>query len=94
MAKHRVKKPVEHSKVITTGVLILSAIVVIFTLVMVWRTYDMSPLSILIPSIEAAFCLTAKHYYAKAALENQIKLRQQYGDDAKEAIEQSQAADG
>lgn len=86
MAKHkkRTKKKIEHSKVITTGVLSLSIIVVIFTLVMIWRTYDLSPLTVLIPSVEAAFCLTAKHYYAKATEENKIKLRQKYGDLARE----------
>lgn len=78
------KRKVEHSKVITTGVLCLSAIVVLFTLFIVYKTFDTSPLTVLIPSIEAAFCITAKHYYAKAAIENQIKLRQIYGDLARE----------
>lgn len=81
------KRHVEHSKIITTGVLILSMLVVLFTIFMIWRTEDMSPLAYLIPSVEAAFCITAKHYYAKAALENQIKLRQIYGDDAAAAID-------
>lgn len=74
------KRKIEHSKIITSGVLVLSAIVVLFTLVMIWRTEDTSVLSILIPSVETAFCLTAKHYYAKAAAENQIKLSLKYGD--------------
>ena len=71
MAKHkkRTKKKIEHSKVITTGVLSLSVIVVIFTLVMIWRTYDLAPLTVLIPSVEAAFCLTAKHYYAEVEID-------------------------
>lgn len=81
------KKHVEHSKIITTGVLILSAIVVVFTIFMIWRTEDLSPLAYLIPSIEIAFGLTAKHYYAKAALENQIKLRKKYGKDAADAVD-------
>lgn len=81
------KKRVEHSKIITTGVLTLSVLVVLFTLYMIWRTNDISPLAYLIPSVEAAFCITAKHYYAKASLENQIKLKQKYGDDATAAID-------
>ncbi len=81
------KKHVEHSKIITTGVLILSMLVVLFTVFMVWHTEDLSPLAYLIPSVEAAFCITAKHYYAKAALENQIKLRQKYGEDAAAAVD-------
>lgn len=81
MAKHKKNAKVfEHSKIITTGVLCLSVVVVLFTLFMVWRTYDLTPLTVLIPSVEAAFCITAKHYYAKAALENQIKLKKIYGD--------------
>ncbi len=80
-------KKIEHSKIITTGVLILSVLVVLFTLFMIWKTEDMSPLAYLIPSVEAAFCITAKHYYAKAGLENQIKLRQKYGDTAAAAVD-------
>lgn len=83
------RKKIEHSKVITTGVLALSILVVLFTLYMIWRTEDLSPLVYLIPSVEAAFCLTAKHYYAKAAIENKIKLKQIYGEDAADILKTS-----
>lgn len=82
-------KKMEHSKIITTGVLSLSAIVVLFTLIMVWKTNDTSVLTVLIPSIEVAFCLTAKHYYLKAGMENRIKLMQTYGEDAKDIAKES-----
>lgn len=87
MTRKKYSGKIEHSKIITTGVLILSALVVLFTLVIVWITGDTSPLQVLIPSVEAAFCITAKHYYAKAALENQIKLRQKFGEDAAAAVD-------
>lgn len=81
MGKHLKKKKIEHSKVISTGVLILSIVVVTFTLIMIFITQDLSPLTVLIPSVEAAYCITAKYYYNKAALENQIKLKKVYGND-------------
>lgn len=80
----KTKKKIEHSKVITTGVLILSTLVVLFTMFMVWRTNETYPLTVLIPSVEVAFCLTAKHYYIKAGMENRIKLLKQYGEDARD----------
>ena len=66
----------------------LTAVVVVFTLIMVWRTNDLSPLGYLIPAVFAKLAAATGFYYSKAKAENRIKLRKIYGaeiyNDAKE----------
>ena len=63
-------------------------IVTAFTLIMVWRTNDLSPLEYLIPAVFAELAAATGFYYSKAKAENRIKLRKIYGaeiyNDAKE----------
>jgi len=78
----------EFSKVIIIGVGAVTGVVTAFTLVMVWRTKDLSPLAYLIPAVFAELATATGFYYSKAKAENRIKLRKQYGpeiyNDAKE----------
>ena len=67
MARRKRKKaPMEFSKKILIFAAILNIITVVFTFVMVWRTMDSSPLTVLIPAVAAET--------AKARVENRIKL--------------------
>ena len=50
-------------------------IVTAFTLIMVWRTNDLSPLGYLIPAVFAELAAATGFYYSKAKAENRIKLR-------------------
>lgn len=50
-------------------------IVTAFTLIMVWRTNDLSPLEYLIPAVFAELAAATGFYYSKAKAENRIKLR-------------------
>ena len=72
------KKKVEFSKIIFIGVSILNIVVVTFTLIIIWKTNDTSPLAYLIPACFAEFATATGFYYSKAKVENKIKLKQQY----------------
>lgn len=77
MRKVKKKPPKEFSKKILIVAGITNAIVVIFTMVMVWRTLDLSPLAYLIPSVAAEVATGTGFYYSKAKVENRIKLMKQ-----------------
>ena len=83
----RVKKR-EFSKVIVAAVGAVTICVTVFTLVVVWRTGDTTPMSYLIPAVFAEMAAATGFYYSKAKAENRIKLRMKYGpeiyNDAKE----------
>lgn len=74
------KKPkLEFSKKLFIGVSFFNVVIVIFTLVMVWRTLDLSPLNYLIPATFAEFATATGFYYSKAKAENKIKLMKSQG---------------
>lgn len=81
-------QPAEFSKLILIVVGAVTVLVVAFTLIMVWRTNDLSPLGYLIPAVFAELAAATGFYYSKAKAENRIKLRKLYGpeiyNDAKE----------
>lgn len=64
----------EFSKVILVVAAMVNLAVIIFTFVMVWRTNDLSPLTYLIPAVAAETATGTGFYYAKAKVENRIKL--------------------
>ena len=80
--------PVEFSKLILIVIGAVTVLVTAFTLIMVWRTNDLSPLGYLIPAVFAELAAATGFYYSKAKAENRIKLRKIYGaeiyNDAKE----------
>lgn len=90
MRGKRVEKnpPVEFSKLIMVVIGAVTVLVTAFTLIMVWRTNDLSPLGYLIPAVFAELAAATGFYYSKAKAENRIKLRKMYGaeiyNDAKE----------
>ena len=69
----------ECSKIIMLVAGVTNAIVVLFTLVMVAVTADLSPLSVLIPSVAAEVATGTGFYYSKAKAENKIKLMKDNG---------------
>lgn len=74
----RKKRPIEFSKKILMVVGAINVIVIVFTLVVVWRTFDLTPLNYLIPAIAAETATGTGFYYAKAKVENRIKLMKLY----------------
>lgn len=77
MRRVKKKPPKEFSKKILIVAGIINAVVIIFTMVMIWRTLDLSPLAYLIPSVAAEVATGTGFYYSKAKVENRIKLMKQ-----------------
>ena len=72
--RYATKKKLEFSKKIFIGVTIVTISVTIFTLIMIWKTNDLSPLMYLIPSVFAEMGAATGFYFNKAKAENEIKI--------------------
>lgn len=72
-------KKLEFSKIILIVVSAITLLVTVFTMVIVWKYGDTSPLAYLIPAVFAELATATGFYYSKAKAENRIKLRKQYG---------------
>ena len=68
------KKRMEFSKKIFIGVSIATISVAIFSMYMMYKTNDLSPLSFLIGAVFTEFATATGFYYWKAKNENIIKL--------------------
>ena len=77
MRRVKKKSPKEFSKKILIMAGIINAVVIVFTMIMIWRTLDLSPLAYLIPSVAAEVATGTGFYYSKAKVENRIKLMKQ-----------------
>lgn len=77
MRRVKKKSPKEFSKKILIVAGIINAVVIVFTMIMIWRTLDLSPLAYLIPSVAAEVATGTGFYYSKAKVENRIKLMRQ-----------------
>ena len=77
-------KKIEFSKLILIVAAVVNVCVIIFTFVMIWRTCDLSPLTYLIPAVAAETATGTGFYYAKAKVENRIKLMKEYGVEPSE----------
>lgn len=73
--KEKPKK--EFSKIFVTGITIVTIIVTIYACVTMYLFGDMSALSVLITCIFAELATGTGFYYAKAAMENKIKLKKE-----------------
>lgn len=81
MSRGRRKTKREFSKVILAVAGAVTGGVMAFTLAIVWKTGDTSPLAYLIPAVFAELATATGFYYSKAKAENRIKLRKQYGPE-------------
>ena len=79
MRLNRLKRRMEFSKKLLIWSFTLTACIIIFSLVMIWKTQDLSPLMYLIPAVFAEMGLATGFYYNKAKAENKIKLMNTYG---------------
>ena len=73
------RKAPEFSKLIMIFAMAINAVVIIFAMVMIAVTLDLAPLAYLIPAVAAELAAGSAFYYAKAKVENRIKLMKQYG---------------
>lgn len=84
MKKRDESKKREFSKVIAVVGMSMWVLVTFYALVMMVLNRDLSPLAYVIGSVDAVVGVICTFYFAKASKENQIKLRQIYGDLARE----------
>lgn len=80
----------EFSKIIAVIGMGMWVLVTIYALVMMVVVRDLNPLSYVIGSVDAVVGVICTFYFAKASKENQIKLRQMYGDLAREVEKETQ----
>ena len=73
------RKKMEFSKLIFTGVSMITLAVTVFSCVIIWRTMDTTPLSYLIPAVFAEMASATGFYYTKAKAENKIKIMAAHG---------------
>ena len=79
----------EFSKFIAVIGMSMWVLVTIYAMVMMIIVRDLSPLAYVIGSVDAVVGVICTFYFAKASRENQIKLRQLYGDLAREVEKDS-----
>lgn len=72
------KPKTEFSKKIFNIVITLFIIVIFYSMVLMWKTNDTSPLYYLIPSVGGLAATSVGFYYHKAQVENRIKLSKEY----------------
>lgn len=77
MKRAKKMQPTEFSKKILMVAGVLNTVVIVFTMIMVWGTLDLTPLAYLIPSVAAEVATGTGFYYSKAKVENRIKLMRQ-----------------
>lgn len=73
------KKKPEFSKLIFAFAATVNIVVIIYSLVMMAITLDLSPLAYIIPATAADMATATGFYYNKAKAENEIKLKKEYG---------------
>ncbi len=76
---NRRRKPKEFSKKIFIGVAAVNIILIAFSLYMMYKTGDLSPLAYIIPAAAAKMATATGFYYSKAKAENKIKLMKSNG---------------
>lgn len=75
------KLKTEFSKKLLYVIFFVTGIIIVFTLVFVWKTGDSAPLLYLIPAVFVEVGTATGFYYWKAKAENEIKLQGIYQDE-------------
>lgn len=84
------RKKREFSKIIASIGMVMWVLVTVYALTIMVIFRDPSPMAYVIGSVDAVVGLIFPFYFRKAGRENEIKLRQEYGDIAKETAQDSQ----
>ena len=75
----------EFSKILAILIISFFLIVIIYSMALMWKTCDTSPLAYLIPSVSGLTATTVGFYYYKAKAENLLKIKKKY-DMSKEEL--------
>ena len=78
------KRKLEFSKKILYAIAIMTVIIIAFSMLLMWKTGDLSPLAYLIPGIFAELATSTGFYYWKAKNENVIKINNSEEDNLNE----------
>lgn len=70
----RRKRRKEFSKTILKVIALATALIVLFSFAIMWKTGDTTPLAYIVPGIFAELSAATGFYFWKAKAENQIKL--------------------
>lgn len=81
MAKRKKRRRREFSKTMIIVATTMVAFVVAFAFIIMWRAESTEGIEYVAVGSFAFLTLAYRRYYAKAEQENQIKLRQIYGED-------------
>lgn len=82
MAKHA--KNMEFSKKLVIAVGIINIIVIGFSIALMWRAMDLTPLTYLISAVSAEMATASGFYLSKARRENILKIMKSNGMDINE----------
>ena len=81
-------KNFEFSKIIFLILCSITIMVVVFSILLMWKTSNLTPLAYLIPSVFTSFATGTAFYFDKSKKENMIKLREIYGNDLIDKIKE------
>jgi uncharacterized membrane protein len=84
MAKKKRKKNMEFSKKLVIAVGIINVVVIGFSVALMWRTMDTTPLAYLIPAVSAEMATASGFYLSKARRENILKIMKSNGMEINE----------
>jgi type IV secretory pathway VirB3-like protein len=77
----------EFSKKIFYIIMVITIVIIIYSMALMWYTKDSSALAYLIPGVFTEMATGTGFYFWKARKENEIKLTKKYG---KELVESSE----
>lgn len=76
----------EFSKIVFIILCAVTMGVTLYSMLIMWKTDNVGPLTYLIPSVYTAFATGTGFYFDKAKKENLIKLRSIYGDEMMDKV--------
>lgn len=89
--KRKNKPKMETSKVILLVIGVSLAVTILFSMVMMVITHDLSPIDWILTGMYGLAATAVGFYYNKAKAENKIKLKKKYGKELTEGIVDSDA---
>ena len=84
MAKKKRKKNMEFSKKLIIAVGVINIVVIGFSIALMWRVMDTTPLCYLIPAVSAEMATASGFYLSKARRENILKIMKSNGMEINE----------
>lgn len=84
MARKKRKNNMEFSKKLIIAVGVINIVVIGFSIALMWRSMDLTPLAYLIPAVSAEMATASGFYLGKARRENILKIMKSNGMEINE----------